>query len=102
MEAITSNVLHLGVIALEDEFQRGAGQRDGKKKKKGSSYLNGIYKSPGSILKIFVCVLFYLIGMLFKIHAHEQKQLLITWLVAKNLKRFAQTQLKYPLYQAGI
>lgn len=34
MEAITSNVLHLGVIALEDEFQRGAGQRDGKKKKK--------------------------------------------------------------------
>lgn len=56
MEVITSNILHLGAIASEDEFQRGAQRRGGGGRQwegevGGSCNLHWIYKSPESNFK---------------------------------------------------
>ncbi len=72
MEVITSNILHLGVIASEDEFQRGV--RRGEKER-GNSNLHRIYKSPESNLGIFVHILFYSLKTItHEMHAHTHKQ----------------------------
>lgn len=82
------------MIASEDEFQRDAGQRG---KKKASSNLHGIYKSHGSSLKIFVCIMFCSLKMLSKctdIHINNRHW----W----SLTRLAREKLKYPLQHDGI
>ncbi len=72
MEVITSNILHLEVIASEDEFQSGVQRGE---KERGNSNLHRIYKSPESNLGIFVHILFcFLETITHEMHAHMRKQ----------------------------